>query len=70
MVELIVRPDAETGTTTALANMSEEIYERLTEVFEYTEFDVCRSLANASKTFAQNVAPANTFTRTEKTSCS
>lgn len=50
MVELIVRPDAETGTTT-LANMSEEIYERLTEVFEYTEFDVCRSLANASKTF-------------------
>ena len=42
MVELIVRPDAETGTTTALANMSKEINERLTTVFACTEFDVHR----------------------------
>lgn len=37
MVELIVRPDAETGSTTAPANMSKEIYERLTTVFEWIE---------------------------------
>ena len=53
MVELIVRPDAETGSTTALANMSEEIYERLTDVFEYTEFDVCRSLENGTITISK-----------------
>jgi hypothetical protein len=53
MVELIVRPDAATGTTTALANMSEEIYERLTDVFEYTEFDVCRSLENGTITISK-----------------
>ena len=53
MVELIVRPDAETGTTTALANMSKEIYERLTTVFECTEFDVCRSLENGTITISK-----------------
>lgn len=34
---------AATGSTTALANIANEIYERLTEVFECTEFDVYRS---------------------------
>ena len=53
MVELIVRPDAETGTTTALANMSKEIYERLTTVFECTEFDICRSLENGTITISR-----------------
>jgi hypothetical protein len=53
MEELIVRPDAETGSTTALANMSEEIYERLTTVFKYTKFDVCRSLENGTITISK-----------------
>lgn len=48
-----VRPDAATGTTTALANLSEEIYERLTTVFEYTEFNVSRSLENARITISR-----------------
>lgn len=53
MEELLVRPDAETGSTTALANMSEEIYERLTTVFECTEFDVHRSLENGTITISK-----------------
>ena len=43
MTNIKLSPDAATGKTTALANLSEEIYERLTEVFECTEFDVYRS---------------------------
>lgn len=48
----ITNQNAETGTT-ALANMSEEIYERLTTVFECTEFDVCRSLENGTITISR-----------------
>ena len=44
---------AATGVTTALTNLSEEIYERLTTVFEYTEFDVCRSLENGTITISK-----------------
>ena len=42
-----------TGTTTALENLSEEIYERLTTVFEYTEFNVSRSLEDGRITISR-----------------
>ena len=48
MNKIISSPDAATGKTTALANLSEEIYERLTTVFECTAFDVHRSLKNST----------------------
>ena len=48
MTNIKLSPDAATGKTTALANLSEEIYERLTTVFECTPFDVHRSLKNST----------------------
>lgn len=53
MVEVMNRPDAATGTTTALTNIAEEIYERLTTVFEYTEFDISCSLENGTITISR-----------------
>lgn len=44
---------AATGKTTAFANLSNEIYERLTTVFECTEFDVHRSLKNSKITISR-----------------
>ena len=43
-----------TGSTTAPANTAaKEVYERLTEVFEYTDFDVHRSLENGTITISR-----------------
>ena len=53
MTNIKLSPDAATGKTIALANLSEEIYERLTTVFECTEFDVHRSLKNSKITISK-----------------
>lgn len=42
-----------TGSTTALANTAKEVFERLTEVFKYTDFDVHRSLENGTITISR-----------------
>ena len=47
------KSNAATGRTTAFANVSNEIYERLTTVFECTEFDVHRSLKNSKITISK-----------------
>ena len=47
------KSNAATGRTTAFANLSNEIYERLTTVFECTEFDVHRSLKNSKITISK-----------------
>ena len=54
MKEKTQNPDAATGKTTALENLSEEIFERFITVFECTEFDVHRrSLKNSTITISR-----------------
>ena len=40
MTNIKLSPDAATGKTTALANLSEEIYERFEKVFDNSDFQV------------------------------
>lgn len=48
MVQINFSTQNATGSTNALANTVKEIYERLTEVFVCTEFNVCRPLENGT----------------------